>query len=97
MLLELLREKSDGGGLKVAVQVLSAPIVTTPSPQSALPDQPEKMKPESGVAVKVTEEPEEKEAEHVEPQLMPEGLEVIMPEPVPPLVTVRVLFTGAGE
>lgn len=51
--------------------------------------QPEKFQPEAGVAVSVTEEALAKLAEHPEPlpQLMPDGLLLIVPDPV--FVTVK--------
>ena len=53
------------------------------------PDQPVKVEPDEGVAVKVTDDPELKEAEQVEPQLIPVGDEVTVPEPVPDEVRVN--------
>ena len=88
-------ERPVGGGgtavLKVAVTFLLASIVTIqlPVPEQA-PDQPAKVEPEAGLAVKVTEVPEVYDSEQSEPQLMPAGLEVTVPEPKPDLVTVRV-------
>jgi hypothetical protein len=46
------------------------------------PDQPVNMEPVLGVAVSVTDVPLAKLALHVCPQLMPEGLLVIVPVPV---------------
>jgi transcriptional regulator of heat shock response len=48
-----------------------------------------KVEPEAAMAVRVTVESWAKLAEQVDPQLMPEGLEVTVPEPVPDLVTLR--------
>ena len=47
------------------------------------PDQPVKVEPEAGVAVRVTEVPLPKLAVQVEPQSMPAGLLVTVPAPVP--------------
>ena len=47
------------------------------------PVQPSKVEPLAGVAVRVTCVPLAKEAEQVAPQLMPVGLEVTVPLPVP--------------
>ena len=58
------------------------------------PDQPAKVEPEAAVAVSVSLVPELNDAEHVEPQLMPVGLLVIVPMPVPDFVTVRVNCEG---
>jgi hypothetical protein len=79
-----------GVRLKVAVQLIVLFMVTLPSVQSALPDQPAKLDPETGVAVKVTAVALLKAAEQVVPQLMPAGLLVTVPAPVPALRTVRV-------
>ena len=45
------------------------------------------MEPAAGAAVKVTM-PAESDAEHVAPQLMPAGVLVTVPAPVPDLLTV---------
>jgi hypothetical protein len=74
--------------LKVAVQLVLADIVTEPLVQP-VPDQPAKVEPEAAVAVKVTAVPLLKEYEQVLPQLMPAGLLVTVPEPVPALATVK--------
>ena len=47
------------------------------------PLQPWKVEPLAGVAVRVTCVPLSKEAEQVAPQLIPVGLEVTVPLPVP--------------
>ena len=74
--------------LNVAVQVVVAVIVTEPVEQP-VPDQPAKVEPEAGVAVKVTAAPLLKVVEQVLPQLMPAGELVTVPLPVPALATVR--------
>src|SRR5262245_32582430 len=78
---------------KVAVAAWSEPIdrVQLPVPEQA-PDQPLKEEPVAGVAVSVTGPPL-REAEQVEPQSIPAGLEVTEPEPLPALATVSVLST----
>ena len=81
--------------VKVAVQVLLAFTVTEPSVQSASPLQLEKVEPALGEAVRVTGVPSLYDSEQSAPQLMPAGLEVTVPEPVPDLVTVRVYTTAA--
>lgn len=53
-----------------------------------LPDHPVKRYPVAGVAVRDTPEPYVNVKEQVEPQLMPAGEEVTLPDPV--LETVRV-------
>jgi hypothetical protein len=63
------------------------------------PDHPEKVEPVAGVAVKVTDVPETRDAEQTEPQEMPPVLEVTVPEPVPDSATVteyEVGLTGGG-
>jgi hypothetical protein len=54
------------------------------------PDQPENVEPVAAVAVRVTLVPDAKEAEQVAPQLIPAGLDVTVPDPVPAFVTVSV-------
>ena len=66
-------------------------IVTMPSEQSESPLQPRKNDPGNGVTVSVTTCPDRNGALQVAPQLMPAGLLLIMPLPVPPLLTVSVL------
>ena len=82
-----------GAGINVAVQVLFATMATVP-PAEQSPLQPEKAEPASGMAVKVTAVPlgvvTSYAAEQVEPQLIPDGAEVTVPEPAPALLTVRV-------
>ena len=75
--------------LNVAVTVVFAVSVTVqfPVPVQPLPLQPAKTEPAAGVAIKVTVAPDENLAEHVEPQLMPDGLLVTVPVPVPALFT----------
>src|SRR5215471_3992114 len=86
-------------GSNWAVTDLSALIATVhvlDVPEQS-PDHPPKVEPEAGVSVSVTEVPSLKDAEHVEPQLIPEGLEVTVPDPVPVLLTERMcVTTGLG-
>jgi hypothetical protein len=90
MSLELLRLKSEGITLKVAIQFFEASSITWPSEQSAFPDQPLNVEPEAGEAISVTEVPGLHCSEQILPQLMPEGLLVTVPEPVPFLETESV-------
>jgi hypothetical protein len=71
-------------------------IVTlqVPVPEQAS-DQPEKTEPVAGDAVSVTLVPKTKLREQVELQLIPPGVELTVPEPVPDLLTVNV--TGSSE
>jgi hypothetical protein len=73
--------------LNVAVQPMIPVIVTVPVAVQ-LPDQPANVEPEPGVAVNATEVPLFSVVEHVVPQLIPAGLLVTVPVPVPARVTV---------
>ena len=83
----------DGGGVveasKVAVTVTLLLIGTVhePVPVQPPPLQPAKTDPAVGVALSVTVVPPENDREQVVPQLMPLGLLVTVPLPVPFLVT----------
>jgi hypothetical protein len=70
---------------------LSASNVTVQAavPEQA-PDQPVKIEPASALAVRVTVDPRANAAEQLPPQLIPAGLLVTVPEPLPALPTVRV-------
>jgi hypothetical protein len=72
------------------VTVVAALRVTVqePVPEQLPPDQPEKVEPAAGVAVRVTTVPLVNEATHVEPQEIPAGALVTVPVPAPDLVTV---------
>ena len=79
-----------GARLKLAVAVLAALIVTEQAPVPVqAPLQPANVEPLAGVAVRPTIAPEEYEAVHVAPQLMPEGDEITVPVPVPARLTVN--------
>src|SRR5436309_2706383 len=88
----LLTVSATVGRAKVAVTVVAALRVTVqaPVPEHPPPLQPVKVEPAAGVAVNVTAVPLVKLAEHVAPQVIPAGLLVTVPEPVPAGVTVRV-------
>ncbi|HET9252662.1 MAG TPA: hypothetical protein VFP58_11155 [Candidatus Eisenbacteria bacterium] len=75
--------------LNIAVTVVFAVsvIVAVPVPEVPPPLQPAKTEPGAGVAVKVTTVPDEKDLEQVEPQLIPDGLLVTVPAPVPDFST----------
>jgi hypothetical protein len=72
-----------------AVTLFAELIVTTHDPVPVQPPlQPEKSDPVAGVAANVTLLAEAKLALHVKPQLMPTGLLVTVPVPVPLFDTV---------
>src|SRR5213592_1808343 len=78
--------------VKVAVTVVAALRVTVqaPGPEQPPPLQPLKVEPAAGAAVSVTAVPLVKLAAQVAPQVMPAGLLVTVPAPVPALETVSV-------
>jgi len=82
----------EGFGKKVAVTDWAAFIVTTqlPVPLHPAPLQLPNTDPLAGVAVNVTDVPLANDALHVAPQLIPAGLLVTVPLPLPALVTLRV-------
>ena len=63
--------------------------VQVPVPLHPSPLQPVKVEPRAAVAVRVTLVPKSKAALHVVPQLIPAGLLVTVPLPVPAWLTVR--------
>lgn len=71
----------------VADAVADAIMLHVPVPLQA-PDQPANVDPEFGVAVSVTAVPAAKLALQVCPQLMPEGVLVTVPAPVPAATTL---------
>jgi hypothetical protein len=72
--------------LKTAVQDRLPFMVTDPALQP-LPLQPEKMEPPAGIALRATTVPLVYDSEQSPPQLIPAGLLVTVPLPVPVLVT----------
>src|SRR5437773_3784240 len=78
--------------VNVAVTVVAALRVTVqaPGPEQPPPVQPLKVEPPAGAAVSVTAVPLAKLAAQVAPQVMPAGLLVTVPAPVPALETVSV-------
>ena len=78
----------NGARVKAALQAVSAFRVTIPSAQSGLPDQPVKVDPAAAAALSVTTVPAVYDCEQSLPQLMPAGLLVTVPLPVPDRVTV---------
>jgi hypothetical protein len=85
-------------GTKLAATEVFAFIntVQVPVPVHAPPLHPVNTEPAVAAAVRITLVPELYGAEHVAPQLMPEGTLVTVPLPAPDLVAVRV-NCGAGE
>ena len=81
----------DGTRLNVALTDNASVIDTVQVesvPEHATPDQPANTEPEAGDSVNVTTVPCANDAEHVVPQLIPDGLDVTVPDPVPAGVTV---------
>jgi hypothetical protein len=79
--------------LNVAVHDLLAPMSTVPSKQSESPLQPANREPVEGTAVKETTVPDEYVSEQSLPQLIPPGLLVTLPLPLPSLPTAEVTAT----
>jgi hypothetical protein len=82
--------------VKVAVTVVS-PVnwrVQLPVPEQPPPIQPAKVEPTAGTAVRSTGMVESKAATQVVPQLIPEGVLVTVPLPVPARVTVSVKISS---
>src|SRR6185295_15531596 len=76
--------------LNVAVTLRACVIATVQPPVPVhAPLQPANVEPLAAAAVSVTDAPEANVAEQVEPQLMPAGLDVTVPVPVPARVTVN--------
>ena len=80
-------------GTKFAATVVDALSVTVQSavPEQPPPVQPVNAEPASAAAWSTTIESVSKSAAHVPPQLMPAGVDVTVPEPVPVFVIVSVL------
>jgi hypothetical protein len=79
-----------GAALKVAVTLMLAEMVTVQVavPVQPPPDQPANVEPDPAAAVNVTGVPLAKLALQTVPQLIPAGLLVMDPAPVPALTTV---------
>jgi len=80
----------------VAVALFVSETVQDPVPEHA-PDQPAKVELDDGVAVRVTDVPLSKLALQVAPQLIPDGLLVTVPEPVPLTCTLSWTEFGVAE
>jgi hypothetical protein len=61
-----------------------------PVPEQTVLLHPPNTDPEAGVSARLIAVPEAKVAEHVDPQLMPDGVLVTVPDPVPDFVNVNV-------
>jgi hypothetical protein len=87
----LLTVKLNAWTLKLAVTLAAAFMVTlhVPVPEQPAPLQPLKFDPPAALAVRVTTVPLLYGAAQVAPQLIPAGLDVTVPLPVPALLTVR--------
>jgi hypothetical protein len=87
-----------GAAVKVALMLVVALIVTVQFTVAAHPppDQPANVEPLAGVGINVTAVPALNVAVHVEPQLMPAGLDATVPVPVPPSVTFSAKLNGAA-
>jgi hypothetical protein len=79
--------------LNVAVHDLLAPMVTTPSTQSESPLHPANTEPAEGAAVSETTVPDKYASEQSLPQLIPAGLLVTLPLPLPSLLTTELTLT----
>ena len=80
--------------IMVTVQLRPSLLRTGQAPPSTL--QPAKVESASGVAVRVTGVPTSKTALHIAPQSSRVGVEVIVPMPVPVLMTVK-RFVGTAD
>ena len=90
------RALAGAADVNVAVTARAWDIVTWQAavPVQPSPVQPLKTDPESAIAVSVTSVPAPNAAAHPPPQLIPAGLLVTVPPPVPVLVTVSVCGVG---
>jgi hypothetical protein len=80
----------------VAVQLFAASIVTEASVQSVFPLQPAKYEPSVGLLFKVTTVFRLYDFKQVVPQLIPDGVEVAVPVPVPDLVIVKAVIENVA-
>ena len=77
-----------GSKLNVALTEAAADIVTVQAPVPLhAPPQLVNTEPEAGAAARLTDAPDEKLAEQVDPHAMPAGVLVTVPAPVPGRVT----------
>jgi hypothetical protein len=85
---------AEDANVAVTVVALVGVTVQVPVPEQPPPDHPPKTEPAAEVAVRTTELPDGKLAEHVVPHVMPAGALVTLPFPSPARTTVTA--TGAG-
>lgn len=87
-----------GASAKVATQLepFASTIWVLVEVPLQLPDQPPKVEPVAGTALKVTVEFPAKLNVQVLPQAMPEGVELMVPAPVPALLTTRLTLVVVG-
>jgi len=92
----LVIARSADGRSNVAVTDFAVSIVTThePVPEHPAPDQLAKVDPLAEIASNVTAAPGAKAKAHVPPQLIPLGVLMTVPVPVPAFVTVNVWLRG---
>jgi len=94
----ILKRFDDDDFVNSALTARAALIVTVhvEVPEHSDPLQPANDEPVVGFAVSVTDDPFFKIAEQSEPQLMPAGDEVTVPEPVPDFESAKLKRTGGG-
>ena len=92
----LVIARSADGRSNVAVTDFAVSTVTThePVPEHPAPDQLAKVDPLAEIASNVTTVPGAKAKAHVPPQLIPLGVLMTVPVPVPAFVTVNVWLRG---
>jgi hypothetical protein len=88
-------EKSGGSASNVAVTDALAVTLQPPAPEQ-FPLQPEKSEPAAAVAMSATVDPLTKFAEHDVPQLIPAGLLVTVPLPLPANTTETLKLPWVG-
>ena len=94
---ETVSVRGEGGAVNVAVTAWFTLIVRVHAPVPVQsPDQPTKVCPATGVAVRMTTVPALKLAEHVVPQSIPGGVLVTAPLPLPALETRSVRCSVEG-
>jgi uncharacterized RmlC-like cupin family protein len=85
---DTLNKKDEGPKFAVTVRAWDMVTLQVVFVPVQAPDQPANREPELAVAVRVTTVPEPNAAEQVDPQLIPVGDDVTVPDPVPVFDTV---------